>query len=127
LVDDWGDWEGDALRRARENDAGRGPGRARKGRCEGRVARVGTGEIGQRRGRLDRVLVVRDRTQILSVLPLERVGERVVALVQVAVDEGTVVAQNQIVLKFAVDNDGDGERGRDLLWLALIRRERARE
>ena len=128
LVVDWGDWEGNVLRRAqRENDAGGGHGRARKGGCEGRFARVGAGEIGQRRGRLDRVLVVRDRAQILSVLPFEGVGERVVAFVQVAVDEGTVVAQNQIVLKLAVDYDGDGERGRHLLWLALVRRERARE
>ena len=95
LVIDRGDWEGNALwrtRRAGEHDASRGRKLARIGRCEGRFARIGTGEIGERRGRLDRVLVVRDGAQILDVLPLERVGERVVAFVQVAVDERTVVA-----------------------------------
>lgn len=54
----------------------------------------------------------------------EGVGERVVALVQVTVDEG---AQNQLVLEFAVDYDGHGEGRRDLLWLALIGREGAGE
>jgi len=46
--------------------------------------------------------------------------------VQVSVDKGTVVAQNQLVLEFAVDYDGHGE-GRDLLGLALVRREGAGE
>ena len=85
-----------------------------------------TRKTGQGRGRVEgRVEVVWDGTQELRVW----VGKRVVAFVQVAVDEGTVTGEDEVVLKLAVDNDGDGQRGGDLLGMgmALVRREGARE
>lgn len=47
-------------------------------------------------------------------------GTRVSTLVKVRVEDGTLVAENEIMLKFAVNDDGHGKRGRDLLRLALI-------
>lgn len=46
---------------------------------------------------------------------------------QVAVDEGTVTGENQVMLEFAVDDDGHGERGGHLLRMALIGGECTRE
>ena len=48
--------------------------------------------------------------------------EGVVAFMQVAV---TIMTYNQIVLIFAMDDDGHGKGGRKLLGLTLVRGERA--
>jgi hypothetical protein len=47
-------------------------------------------------------------------------GTRVSTLVEVRVEDGMSMAKNEIVLKFAVDDDRHGKWGRDLLRLALI-------
>ena len=117
--------EGNVLwRTRRKNDTSRGHRRTGEGRCDGGFARVGTRKVGQSRRWLERVLVIHG-AQILSVLVLgihQRGRKRVLALVQVA-----VAAENEVVLVFAVYYNGHGEGRRDLLWLAVVRGERASE
>lgn len=46
---------------------------------------------------------------------------------EIAVDEGKVAGEDQVVLELAVDDDGYGKRGRDFVRMALIGGEGAGE